>query len=126
MSTAAIPSVALDSEAPTGGKLRADQLRIVELLRQSVAAAAPGLWVTLAVIIGASFAEASLSAVSVRSGTFSFITPLGYSLDLAGDIALGWLILGIIYAAYFWRRYPERVHATERILLEEPASARRA
>jgi hypothetical protein len=52
------------------------------------------------------------------------LLPLSYPLDVAGYIALGWVILGIIYAAYFWRRHPERVHATEKIFLEEPQCAR--
>ncbi len=67
---------------------------------------------------------ALMAALGVGGSIFSLITPLAYPLDVAAYIALGWLIMAIIYAAYFWRRYPERVHATEKIFLEEPKSAR--
>lgn len=115
MSTAEGSRVATESvEQPAGGKLRADQLGIVELLFQSLASAAAGLSVTLAL----------MAAIGDGGSTFSFITPLAYPLDVAGYIALGWLVLRIIYVAYVWRRYLERVHATEKIFLEEPNTAR--
>ena len=65
-----------------------------------------------------------MAALGVGGSIFSLITPLAYPLDVAGYIALGWLIVGIIYAACFWRRYPERAPATEKIFVEEPKSAR--
>lgn len=62
---------------------------------------------------------ALMAAVGLGSGIFSFITPLAYPLNVAGYIALGWLILGIIYAIYVWRTWPERALATERVFVEE-------
>jgi amino acid transporter len=60
-----------------------------------------------------------MAAIGVGSSIFSFITPLAYPLDVAGYIALGWLMAGAIYAAYHWRNHPDRVYATERVFIEE-------
>ena len=52
----------VDLEAPgRADKLRRGQLNLTELLFQSLGSAAPGLSVTLAVVVGANFAGASLS-----------------------------------------------------------------
>jgi hypothetical protein len=66
---------------------------------------------------------ALMAALGVGGSIFSFITPC-VSARRRRLHRLRGLIMGIIYAAYFWRRYPERVHATEKIFLEEPKSAR--
>lgn len=62
---------------------------------------------------------ALMAAIGVGGGIFSFITPLAYPLDVAGWIAVGWLIVGIVYAAYFWVKHPDRVRATEAVFIKE-------
>ncbi len=67
-----------------------------------------------------------MAAIGVGNGIFSFISPLPHPFNIAGFIALGWLILGLVYTAYMWRVHPDRARETERIFLEEPRTARAA
>jgi amino acid transporter len=70
----------------------------------------------LAIVI---LVPALMAAIGVGSGIFSFISPLAYPLNVAGYIALGWLVAGLGYAAFCWRRFPDRVRATEVVFVED-------
>jgi amino acid transporter len=62
---------------------------------------------------------ALMAAIGVGGSIFSFITPLSSPFDTAGYMALGWLILGMIYAAYVWIRHPDRARESERIFITD-------
>jgi amino acid transporter len=66
---------------------------------------------------------ALMASVGVGSSIFSFITPLPDPFNYAGWMTLGWLILGIVYAAWIWIKHPNRALATEHIFIDEPQAA---
>jgi amino acid transporter len=59
-----------------------------------------------------------MAALGVGSGLFSFITPFGYPYNVAGGIAVAWVLAGFVYAAIVWIRFPERAARTETIFVE--------
>jgi amino acid transporter len=94
---------------------------LVWFVRNRPARFNPFLHVVVPILAIVVMIPALMAAVGIGSGIFSFITPLAYPLNVAGYIALGWLIAGVVYAIYFWRRHPDRVRATERVFIEERA-----
>jgi amino acid transporter len=59
-----------------------------------------------------------MAALGVGSGIFSFISPFGYPYNVAGGIAVGWVLAGFVYAAIVWIRFPERAAQTESVFVE--------
>lgn len=59
-----------------------------------------------------------MAALGVGSGLFSFISPFGYPYNVAGGIAVAWVLAGFVYAAIVWIRFPDRAARTETIFLE--------
>jgi amino acid transporter len=80
----------------------------------------PLLHVVVPVLAIAVMIPALMTSVGVGSGIFEFISPLPYPLDVAGFIAFGWLIAGIVFASYQWSRHPDRARATERVFVDAP------
>lgn len=62
---------------------------------------------------------ALMAAVGVGSSVFSFITPLPHPLDIAGYISLAWLVLGVLYATWIWRVYPDWARQTEHVFVDD-------
>jgi amino acid transporter len=91
-------------------------------LRHRPASFNPFLHVVVPVLAIVVMVPALMAAVGIGSSIFSFITPLSYPLDLAGYIALAWLIAGVAYAVYIWTKHPDRARATEVIFIKESDS----
>jgi amino acid transporter len=68
------------------------------------------------------FVPALLTAAGIT--VFKFVSQLPKPLSYVGPVLGGWLVLGIIYMIYLYRRHPERIEATKRVFTEEgPAEA---
>lgn len=46
-----------------------------------------------------------------------------HETTLAQDVALAWLALGVVYAAYQWTLHPNRARETERIFVDDEVEA---
>ena len=65
---------------------------------------------------------ALMAAVGIGSGILSFIAPLPSPFNIAAWITVGWLVLGVAYAAWICTAHPDRARATETIFIDEPAT----
>jgi amino acid transporter len=63
------------------------------------------------------FVPAFLTAAGITA--FKFVSPLPKPLSYVGPVLGGWLVIGVIYLVYLYRRYPERVEETKRVFEEE-------
>jgi hypothetical protein len=55
----------------------------------------------------AAFVPAWLAAAGIRA--FSFVTPLAAPASYMGPGVAGWMVVGVGYLVYLYRRHPERV-----------------
>jgi amino acid transporter len=60
-----------------------------------------------------------MAATGTGRSVLSFVSPLPYPLNLAGEILLVWFAIGAFYLVYLARRRPERLRDTARIFSEE-------
>jgi hypothetical protein len=93
---------------------------LVYFLRNRADGFNPLLHTLVPVLAIAVMVPALMASVGLGSGVFSFISPLPHPLNTAAWIALGWLVLGVAYAAWVWVRHPERARATEHIFVDDP------
>jgi amino acid transporter len=93
---------------------------LVYFLRSRADGFNPLLHTLVPVLAIAVMVPALMASVGLGSGVFSFISPLPHPLNTAAWIALGWLVLGVAYAAWVWVRHPERARATEHIFVDDP------
>jgi amino acid transporter len=72
----------------------------------------------------AAFIPAWLAGAGIKAPGLSFIAPLSPPLSYMGPAAGGWMILGLLYLIYLYRRDPQRVVDVGLIHLDvEPAHA---
>jgi len=64
------------------------------------------------------FVPAFLTAAGIT--VFKFVSPLPKPLSYVGPALGVWLVIGIIYLVYLYRRAPERIADTKRVFVEEP------
>lgn len=79
----------------------------------------PLLHVLVPVLAIVVMVPALMAAIGVGASVFPFISPLPAPFDVAGWIALGWLVLGIVFAAWIWTTHPERARATEAVFIDD-------
>jgi amino acid transporter len=64
----------------------------------------------------AAFVPALLTAGGIP--VFSFVTPLTAPVSYAGPIVGVWMLLGVVYLAYLWKRHRQRVVDTGLVHLD--------
>jgi amino acid transporter len=79
------------------------------------------LWHGLIPVLGvAAFVPAFFAGAGIP--VFSFITPLPAPLSYAGPTVGAWMVIGIGYLIFLYRRHPQRIAQTRRVFIdEEPA-----
>jgi amino acid transporter len=65
------------------------------------------------------FVPAFLTAAGVT--VFKFVSPLPHPLSYVGPVLGVWLLIGVVYLVYLYRKAPERIEETKRVFLEEPS-----
>lgn len=66
------------------------------------------------------FVPAFLAGAGIKVPGLRFIAPLTYPLSRAGLVAGIWVVLGLVYLVWLYRRDPARVRATGRVFLDDP------
>jgi amino acid transporter len=67
----------------------------------------------------AAFLPAFLTAVGIEA--FDFVSALPYPISLVGPVVGIWYAIGLVYLVVLMRRRPERLAATGRVFVDEPA-----
>ena len=67
----------------------------------------PLLHLVIPILGIAAFVPAWLAAAGIKA--FSFVTPLAAPASYMGPGVAGWMVVGVVYLIYLYRRYPQRV-----------------
>jgi amino acid transporter len=80
----------------------------------------PVLHVVIPVLGIITFVPAWLTSAGIK--VFSFVAPLSPPVSYMGPAVAVWMILGVVYLVYLYRKHPQRVTEVGLVHLDEPAA----